>query len=284
MAKRISGEQGSSNTSIVRQTIETEHDYEAMPGDDLIIVTKPIIITLPKNPYVGEVLQIVADVFKDEHDERSERLLIRGGKHAINGGDIHLRKSSTITLTFTVNREWVPSVERGPRGRRGEEGHHGATGPTGSTGPTGATGPTGGTRGLLQSGFATVDGIITYPAGDQQVLVITPAFSTQAGSFTEVIATFAASSTLAVQTPEIADFFIVIDGVVKRGAEITFVKAPGTATFGLGASGSVSWREVLPAGPHTIELRIISNGDVSISPFLHPHTEHASLTALEMNV
>jgi hypothetical protein len=173
MAKRISGEQGSSNTSLVRQTISTDHDYDAAPGDDLIIATRPITITLPEFPYVGEVLQIVVDVFRAKRDEK---LCVRGGQYPINGGDIRLPESSTITLTFTVHHEWVPSAERGPRGRKGEEGprgRHGSTGPAGSTGPTGfgstgttgPTGPFGGPAGATGPVGATGPTGITGPTG-----------------------------------------------------------------------------------------------------------------------
>jgi hypothetical protein len=156
-------------------------------------------------------------------------------------------------------------------------GLQGVTGPEGVTGPTGPVGPIG----LLQTAFAMVEGTNNYPAGDQQVLAI-PAFITQVGSITNVLATFAGSSTLTVQTPDISDFFIVIDSVLRHGAEITFVKAPGSATFSTGASGAVSWHGVLPAGSHNIELRLISDGDVSISPAIRPHSDHATLSISEV--
>ena len=150
MARRIHGEQGSGNTSFVRQIISTNDDYELMVSDDAVIVTEPATVTLPDDPYVGEMHQIVADVMEHHHHPT---VLVRGGRYSINGGNIRLRQSSTVTLTFTVHKEWVPSAQRGRRGEEGPRGHRGHTGPTGATGATGpastasgstgATGPTG---------------------------------------------------------------------------------------------------------------------------------------------
>lgn len=140
MARRVHGEQGSSNTSFVRQIISTNDDYELIVSDDAVIVTEPATITLPENPYVGETHQIVADVMEHHHHPS---VLVRGGRYSINGGNIRLRQSSTVTLTFTVHKEWVPSAQRGRRGEQGERGPRGHRGHTGSTGATGATGTTG---------------------------------------------------------------------------------------------------------------------------------------------
>jgi hypothetical protein len=134
MARKILGEQGSSNTSLVRDAVATSHDYTT-EKNDLVIAERPVTITLDRHPYVGQICQVVADIFA-----RDKKLHIRGGEYPINGGDVHLSGSSTITFTFTVRKEWVPSTERGRRGPRGDEGRRG---PTGTTGPTGATGPTG---------------------------------------------------------------------------------------------------------------------------------------------
>lgn len=145
MARRIHGEQGSGNTSFVKQIISTNDDYELMVSDDAVIVTEPATVTLPDAPYVGETHQIVADVMPGHHNPT---VLVRGGRFSINGGNIRLRQSSTVTLTFTVHKEWIPSAQRGRRGEegpRGHRGHTGSTGPTGfgATGPTGVTGATG---------------------------------------------------------------------------------------------------------------------------------------------
>jgi hypothetical protein len=179
MAKRIIGEQGGGNTSKVQTSISTEHDHKTGQGtqkEDLVIAEKPCRITLDDNPYKAQVIQIVADNFNgDGH------VHVHGGCHPINGGDLRLKKSSTVTLTFTGGKcgEWVPSGDRGPRGHHGEAGPRGsvgptglpgsatstgATGPTGPTGPTGfgATGPTGPTGSTGATGFGS-----TGPTGPQ---------------------------------------------------------------------------------------------------------------------
>lgn len=136
MARKIIGEQGSGNTSLVRDTVATAHDYTTQKND-LVIATRPVVITLDRSPYVGQVCQIVADTFGG----RDKKLHIRGGEHPINGGNVHLPESSSITFTFTVHREWISTTER--RDSRGEKGPKGPTGSNGVNGSLGATGPTG---------------------------------------------------------------------------------------------------------------------------------------------
>jgi choline dehydrogenase len=117
MAKRRHGSLGSANTSLVRTIISTDEDHQIENCDDITIATKPCTVRLPKHPYVGEVCQIVADTFKEEH-EKSKHLHIHGGEYPINGGNIELSESSTVTLTFTVHKEWIPSCCGGNKGSR----------------------------------------------------------------------------------------------------------------------------------------------------------------------
>jgi hypothetical protein len=161
MARKIMGEQGSSNTSFVRDSVSTADDYVAKKND-LIIATRPCRVTLDRAPYVGQICQVVADVF--ECHGKHERVVVEGGEYPINGGNVHLKESSTCTFTFTVHKEWVPSAERGRRGPRGEEGRRG---PAGATGSTGATGPTGlpGTASATGATGPTGDGGPTGPMG-----------------------------------------------------------------------------------------------------------------------
>lgn len=104
MAKRRHSSLGSSNTSLVRTIISTDEDHQIENSDDITIATKPCTVKMPRHPYVGEVCQIVADKFKKECDKK---LHIHGGEYPINGGNIELSEGSTVTLTFTVHKEWV---------------------------------------------------------------------------------------------------------------------------------------------------------------------------------
>lgn len=252
MAHRVLGEQGSGNTSLTRDTVATEHDYTTKKND-LVIATQPITITLDRDPYVGQVCQIVADTF----GRRDGRLLVRGGEHPINGGDVRMSESSTVTFTYTVHREWVPSAERGRRGRRGEEGPKGtagsagvtgptgpgtgstgATGPTGVTGPccTGATGPTGTQGRVGESGGPGATGPtgLAGVSGDYSLF-----FALMPGDNTETIAVGAA-----VEFPQDGP----TTGVITRTS---------TSTFNLPAVGTyeVAWQVSIDE-PGQLELAI----------------------------
>jgi hypothetical protein len=103
MATQRHGQLGSTNTSLVRQTISTDEDYTIGVLDDLVIAERPCTLRLPKDAYVGKVIQCTADV-----SCKDGTVHVHGTDcKPIAGGNIHLKKGSSVTLTLAPSRTWI---------------------------------------------------------------------------------------------------------------------------------------------------------------------------------